>query len=177
VLVLPDFVEAGFRLVPLRTCSIAIQTGASGPKTPSDRSLRRETWQRTRVAWTATCTAGSLMPLPRPGKCARRPGSANRRSARAPPPWSWRRKIFEDLSGRKAVLLDAGKMRELAALHLKEAGVTSITVVNRTQSSAAEVCGQVFGHGRGVWEAARDHKRRRHRPLRHGRAAFCPWRR
>jgi len=47
-------------------------------------------------------------------------------------------KIFEDLSGRKAVLLDAGKMRELAALHLKEAGVTSITVVNRTQSRSRE---------------------------------------
>src|SRR5439155_3297617 len=54
-------------------------------------------------------------------------------------------KIFEDLSGRKAVLLDAGKMRELAALHLKEAGVTSSTVVNRTQSRAAEVAARCSG--------------------------------
>jgi len=47
------------------------------------------------------------------------------------------------------VLLDAGKMRELAALHLKEAGVTSITVVNWTQSRAAEVAAKCSGTGSG----------------------------
>jgi glutamyl-tRNA reductase len=47
--------------------------------------------------------------------------------------------IFGDLAGKRVVLLGAGKMSELAALHLKEAGVSSITVANRTLSRAQEI--------------------------------------
>src|SRR5213594_3780059 len=54
-------------------------------------------------------------------------------------------KIFEDLSGKKVALLGAGKMSELAALHLKEAGVASIVVVNRTLSRAEEVASKCAG--------------------------------
>jgi glutamyl-tRNA reductase len=55
------------------------------------------------------------------------------------------RKIFEDLSGRSVLLLGAGKMGELAALHLREAGATSITVANRTLSRAEEVAARCGG--------------------------------
>lgn len=54
-------------------------------------------------------------------------------------------KIFEDLSGKKVVLLGAGKMGDLAALHLKQAGAVSIAVVNRTLSRAAEVASKCAG--------------------------------
>ncbi len=49
------------------------------------------------------------------------------------------RKVFEDLSGKSAILLGAGKAGELAAIHLREAGVSSIVVSNRTRSRAEEV--------------------------------------
>jgi glutamyl-tRNA reductase len=55
------------------------------------------------------------------------------------------RKIFEDLSGKSVVLLGAGKMGELAALHLKEAGAASIAVANRTLARAEEVAARCSG--------------------------------
>ncbi len=55
------------------------------------------------------------------------------------------RKIFEDLAGKSVVLLGAGKMGELAALHLREAGASSIVVANRTLSRAQEVAARCCG--------------------------------
>ncbi len=55
------------------------------------------------------------------------------------------RKIFENLSGRSVLLLGAGKMGELAAMHLKEAGASSIVVANRTLARAEEVAGRCSG--------------------------------
>jgi glutamyl-tRNA reductase len=49
------------------------------------------------------------------------------------------RKIFEDLAGKSIVLLGAGKMGELAVLHLREAGARSIVVASRTLARAQEV--------------------------------------
>ena len=54
-------------------------------------------------------------------------------------------KISGSLAGRSVVLLGAGKMGELAALHLKEAGAASITVVNRTIARAEEICARCAG--------------------------------
>jgi glutamyl-tRNA reductase len=54
-------------------------------------------------------------------------------------------KIFEDLSEKAAVLVGAGKMGELAAIHLHEAGVSSIAVTNRTLSRAKEVAARCSG--------------------------------
>ena len=55
------------------------------------------------------------------------------------------RKIFEDICGKSVVLLGAGKMAELAALHLKEAGACSITIANRTMSRAEELASRCCG--------------------------------
>jgi glutamyl-tRNA reductase len=49
------------------------------------------------------------------------------------------RTIFEDLSGRKIILIGAGKMGELAARHLLERGVESIYVANRSHPRAVEL--------------------------------------
>jgi glutamyl-tRNA reductase len=54
-------------------------------------------------------------------------------------------KIFEDLAGTRVLLLGAGKMGELAAIHLREAGASSIVVANRTLSRAREVADRCFG--------------------------------
>ncbi len=55
------------------------------------------------------------------------------------------RKIFENLSEKSVVLLGAGRMGELAALHLREAGASSLVVANRTLSHAEEVSGRCGG--------------------------------
>ncbi len=55
------------------------------------------------------------------------------------------RKVFEDLAGRSVVLLGAGRMSELAALHLKEAGASKIVVANRTLARAEEVAARCSG--------------------------------
>jgi glutamyl-tRNA reductase len=55
------------------------------------------------------------------------------------------RKIFEDLAGKSVLLLGAGKMCELAALHLKEGGASSIVVANRTLARGEELAGKCCG--------------------------------
>ncbi len=54
------------------------------------------------------------------------------------------RTIFEDLSGRKILLIGAGKMSELAARHLVERGIQSVLVANRSFPRAVELA-QSFG--------------------------------
>ena len=62
------------------------------------------------------------------------------------------RTIFEDLAGRSALLLGAGKMTELAARHLVSQGVTDLTVANRTYARA-ETLAVALG-GKGIpWDA------------------------
>jgi glutamyl-tRNA reductase len=55
------------------------------------------------------------------------------------------KKIFQDLSGKKALLIGAGEMAELAAKHLLTHGVSSISVANRTFERAVEVAGTFRG--------------------------------
>jgi glutamyl-tRNA reductase len=54
------------------------------------------------------------------------------------------KKIFYDLGGKKVLLIGAGEMAELAAKHLLNYGVSSITVANRTFERAVEMAG-IFG--------------------------------
>ncbi len=55
------------------------------------------------------------------------------------------RKVFEELDGRTALLLGAGKMGELTATHLVSHGVTSFIVSNRTYSRAEEMAEKFNG--------------------------------
>jgi len=55
------------------------------------------------------------------------------------------KKIFRDLSGKKALLIGAGEMAELAAKHLLSHGVSSISVANRTFERAVELAGVFRG--------------------------------
>ena len=49
------------------------------------------------------------------------------------------RKIFGDLKGRSILLIGAGKMSELGAKHLQNAGASHIQVTNRTYERAVEM--------------------------------------
>jgi glutamyl-tRNA reductase len=55
------------------------------------------------------------------------------------------RTIFDDLEGRSALLLGAGKMTELAARHLASQGVTDLTVTNRTYARACTLAASLSG--------------------------------
>lgn len=53
--------------------------------------------------------------------------------------------VFEDLAGRTAMILGAGKMSELTAKHLQANGITSILVSNRTYERAVDLAGRFKG--------------------------------
>lgn len=54
------------------------------------------------------------------------------------------KKVFEDLKGRTVMIVGAGKMSELTAKHLKDQGVASVLVSNRTHDKAVELA-KTFG--------------------------------
>ena len=49
------------------------------------------------------------------------------------------RKVFGELKGKRALLVGAGEMCELAATHLKERGVAAVDVANRTVEKAEQL--------------------------------------
>jgi glutamyl-tRNA reductase len=55
------------------------------------------------------------------------------------------RAIFDDLAKMGVLLLGAGEMAELAARHLKAAGVAHLTVANRSLERAAQIAHEVGG--------------------------------
>ncbi len=65
------------------------------------------------------------------------------------------RQIFGDLSTHTAVLVGAGKMGELAARHLVNAGIESLWVANRSIDRAQKVAEALGGHPRELDELPR----------------------
>ena len=55
------------------------------------------------------------------------------------------KKVYDDLDGRTALLLGAGKMSELTATHLVSSGITNVIVSNRTFSRAQEMAEKFDG--------------------------------
>jgi glutamyl-tRNA reductase len=55
------------------------------------------------------------------------------------------KKIFGDLSGRRVLVIGAGEMGKLTALHLKAQGVSAVTIVSRTLTHAQELADEVGG--------------------------------
>lgn len=53
--------------------------------------------------------------------------------------------VFGNLQGRKALLLGAGEMSKLAALHLQANGVANIYIASRTRSRVDELAAQLGG--------------------------------
>jgi glutamyl-tRNA reductase len=69
------------------------------------------------------------------------------------------RTIFDDLEGRSALLLGAGKITELAARHLMSQGVTDLTVTNRTYARASTLAASLSGTAVAWDEFARELER------------------
>ncbi len=55
------------------------------------------------------------------------------------------KKIFGDLTGKKAMLIGAGEMAELAAQHLKTNGIKELVVANRTLERAVDLAKTLDG--------------------------------
>jgi glutamyl-tRNA reductase len=55
------------------------------------------------------------------------------------------RKIFGDLGGKRAMLIGAGEMAELAATHLMNNGAAGLVIANRTLSRAVELARTMHG--------------------------------
>lgn len=55
------------------------------------------------------------------------------------------KRIFGSMPGQKAMLVGAGEMAELAAMHLLQAGIDEIIVLNRTFSHAQELAARFNG--------------------------------
>lgn len=66
------------------------------------------------------------------------------------------RKIFGDLNGKSVMIIGASKMGELAAKHLRRAGVSLVLVTNRTFERAVELA-RVFAGAAVPFEHLNDH--------------------
>lgn len=62
------------------------------------------------------------------------------------------RKIFGDLTGKRAMLVGAGEMAELAAEHLVGQGIAEVVVVNRTLERAVNLAARFKGQAAGLDE-------------------------
>src|ERR1700681_2057398 len=62
------------------------------------------------------------------------------------------RKIFGDLKGRSVLVIGAGEMGKLTALHMKSQGVQRITIVSRTMAHAARTAEAIGGASVAPWE-------------------------
>ena len=60
------------------------------------------------------------------------------------------RQIFEDLSQQSALLIGAGETIQLAARHLKSAGIGTIRIANRTIENASLLADEVGGQAIGI---------------------------
>lgn len=59
------------------------------------------------------------------------------------------KKIFGSLKGKSVLLIGAGEMAELSARHLLNAGVSQITVANRTEATAVRLANEFNGNAVG----------------------------
>jgi glutamyl-tRNA reductase len=62
------------------------------------------------------------------------------------------KKIFGDLNGRNVVVIGAGEMGKLTAIHLKSQNVRQITIVSRTMAHAARTAEAIGGAGAAPWD-------------------------
>jgi len=62
------------------------------------------------------------------------------------------RKIFGDLKGRNVLVIGAGEMGKLTALHMKSQGTQRVTIVSRTLGHAARTAQAIGGASAAPWE-------------------------
>jgi len=62
------------------------------------------------------------------------------------------KKIFGDLKGRNVLVIGAGEMGKLTAMHMKSQGVHQVTIVSRTMAHAARTAEAIGGASAASWE-------------------------
>jgi glutamyl-tRNA reductase len=62
------------------------------------------------------------------------------------------KKIFGDLKGRTVLVVGAGEMGKLTALHMKSQGVQHVTIVSRTMAHAARTAEAIGGASAAPWD-------------------------
>jgi glutamyl-tRNA reductase len=62
------------------------------------------------------------------------------------------RKIFGDLQGRSVLVVGAGEMGKLTAIHMKSQGVQHVTIVSRTMAHAARTAEAIGGATAAPWD-------------------------
>jgi glutamyl-tRNA reductase len=62
------------------------------------------------------------------------------------------KKIFGDLKGRSVLVIGAGEMGKLTALHMKSQGVHHVTIVSRTMAHAARTAEAIGGASAAPWD-------------------------
>jgi glutamyl-tRNA reductase len=62
------------------------------------------------------------------------------------------RKIFGNLRGRNVLVVGAGEMGKLTALHMKSQGVSHVTIVSRTMAHSARTADAIGGATAAPWE-------------------------
>jgi glutamyl-tRNA reductase len=62
------------------------------------------------------------------------------------------RKIFGDLRGRNVLVIGAGEMGKLTALHMKSQGVHQVTIISRSMAHAARTAEAIGGASAAPWE-------------------------
>jgi glutamyl-tRNA reductase len=62
------------------------------------------------------------------------------------------KKIFGELRGRQVVVVGAGEMGKLTAMHMKAQGVHGITIVSRTMAHAARTAEAIGGASAAPWD-------------------------
>ena len=62
------------------------------------------------------------------------------------------KKIFGDLKGRNVLVVGAGEMGKLTAIHMKSQGVSRVTIVSRTMAHAARTAEAIGGASAAPWD-------------------------
>ncbi len=62
------------------------------------------------------------------------------------------KKIFGDLKGRSVLVIGAGEMGKLTALHMKSQGAQKVTIISRTMANAARTAEAIGGASAAPWE-------------------------
>jgi glutamyl-tRNA reductase len=63
------------------------------------------------------------------------------------------RKIFGDLKGRNVLVIGAGEMGKLTALHMRSQGVQRVSIISRTMAHAVRAAATIEGATATPWEA------------------------
>jgi glutamyl-tRNA reductase len=62
------------------------------------------------------------------------------------------KKIFGDLAGRSVLVIGAGEMGKVTAMHMKSQGVQHVTIISRTMAHAARTAEAIGGASAATWD-------------------------